>query len=163
MKYIWSPWRMKYILHHEKAAECIFCRAVQKEDGVENLIVARQEHAFLIMNRYPYTSGHLMVVPYEHVPSYEQLDPLVRASLMELITDVTRLMRRIYSPQGFNLGANIGEEAGAGIAGHVHFHIVPRWGGDTNFMTALADTRVLPESLPATYRRLQAGWKEMFG
>jgi ATP adenylyltransferase len=123
------------------------------------MIVARGERVFIIMNRYPYTSGHVMVVPFAHEPTYENLDTETRAELIEWINKITRVIRDLYNPQGFNVGANIGSAAGAGIAEHVHFHVVPRWGGDTNFMSTLADVRVLPEDLPETYRRLVYGWQ----
>ncbi|HHY89195.1 MAG TPA: HIT domain-containing protein [Chloroflexi bacterium] len=163
MNYLWSPWRMKYILKHEPRSGCIFCKALECEDGPENLIVHRGERAFIILNRYPYTSGHAMVVPYAHQPSYEQLDPETRAEMMELVTRITGVLRALYQPEGFNMGANIGAAAGAGVAGHVHFHIVPRWAGDTNFMTSLSNTRVLPEGLEETYRRIAAAWLETEG
>ncbi len=159
MDYLWSPWRMKYILNNEDAGVCVFCEAVQAQDGPQNLVIARGKLSYVIMNRFPYTSGHVMVVPYEHQPSFEQLTPQCRAELMELITQAMGVIRSVYGPEGFNVGANIGEAAGAGIAAHVHFHVVPRWGGDTNFMSTLAGTRVLPESLEDTYQRLKAGWK----
>ncbi|HZW05155.1 MAG TPA: HIT domain-containing protein [Anaerolineaceae bacterium] len=158
MRYIWSPWRMKYIMQQDRSPGCVFCRAQQKEDGLDNLIVARGQRAFIILNRYPYTSGHVMVVPNVHLPSYEMLDPETRSEIMELMTAVTGVLREVYHPEGFNVGANIGEAAGAGIAAHVHFHIVPRWGGDTNFMSSVGETRVLPESLAETYERIAAGW-----
>ena len=158
MDQLWSPWRMKYITNNENPSGCVFCNAIQMEDGSQNLIVTRGKMAYVIMNRFPYTSGHAMVVPYEHQPSFENLGAETRAEIMELITQVVAVLRKIYNPEGFNVGANLGEAAGAGIASHVHFHIVPRWGGDTNFMSTLAGTRVLPESLEDTYRRLTEGW-----
>ncbi len=160
MDHLWSPWRMKYIMQHEAALGCIFCTALEQADGLDNLVVARGIRTFVIMNRYPYTSGHIMVVPFVHQPSFEDVDAPTRAELMELITDSTRVLREVYNPEGFNIGANIGAAAGAGIAEHVHFHIVPRWGGDTNFMSTLAATRVLPESLEDTYQRLREAWKK---
>lgn len=159
MDYLWSPWRMKYIMQNEPTSGCIFCNALEKLDGPENLIVARGERAFVIMNRYPYTSGHVMIVPFVHRPSFEEIDPPTRAETMELITASMRVLRELYHPEGFNIGANIGAVAGAGVADHVHFHVVPRWGGDTNFMSTLAGTRVLPESLEDTYQRLRQAWK----
>jgi ATP adenylyltransferase len=125
---------------------------------LENLIVFRGPRAFVILNRYPYTSGHLLVVANSHQPSIEDLDIEIRSEMMELATVCMRVIRKVYQPEAFNLGANIGEAAGAGIAGHVHLHVVPRWGGDTNFMSALAETRVLPEELSETYQRICAAW-----
>jgi ATP adenylyltransferase len=159
MDYLWSPWRMKYIQAHQTGDACIFCQAAQREDGPENLIVKRGEHCFVILNRYPYTSGHLMVVPFEHVPSLENLRPADRAEMMDLISAAMAALRRVYNPEAFNLGANIGAAAGAGVAGHFHIHVVPRWMGDTNFMSTVGETRVLPEALEDTYRRLKEGWK----
>jgi ATP adenylyltransferase len=137
---------------------CIFCNALQKPDGVENLIVFRSEHAFVILNRYPYTSGHVMVVPFAHLPSFEDLDSVTRCELMELITHATHVVREVYKPEGFNVGANLGAVAGAGVSGHVHFHVVPRWGGDANFMSTIGEVRVLPEELDETFRRLKEQW-----
>ena len=136
---------------------CVFCGAIQQPDGPDNLVVLRASAAFIILNRYPYSSGHLMVVPFEHQPSLEPLPPAVRAEMMELTARSLEVLRAVYRPQGFNVGVNIGAAAGAGILDHVHLHIVPRWGGDTNFMSALANTRVLPESLEDTYWRVKRG------
>ncbi len=142
----------------EKPSGCVFCTAVSKADSVENLIIQRGKLAFVILNRFPYTSAHLMVVPYAHEPSLELLNEETRAEMMEWIQRAMQRLRREYHPEGFNIGANIGAVAGAGIAEHVHFHIVPRWGGDTNFMSAVGQTRVIPEALEVTYERLKSGW-----
>jgi ATP adenylyltransferase len=160
MDHLWSPWRMKYIQRHEHVPGCVFCTAVELPDGPGNLILARGELAFVILNRFPYTSGHLMVVPFEHEASFELLEPAVHTEIMGLLTRAMGVLRAVYNPDGFNVGANIGASAGAGVADHVHFHIVPRWGGDANFMTTLAQTRVLPEALEDTYLRLHACWNE---
>ncbi len=158
MKHLWAPWRMKFI--ETKMDGCIFC-AVQKEtDDEANLIVTRGKHCFVILNRYPYTSGHLLVVANQHLPSLEDLDPDTRAEMMELSTLAMQVLRRVYQPQAFNLGANIGAAAGAGIVDHVHLHVVPRWTGDSNFMQSLAETRVLPEELEDTYRRVRKAWEK---
>jgi ATP adenylyltransferase len=146
---------MEYIQGPKMETGCVFCAAAAQPDSPENLVVLRGQLAFLILNRYPYTSGHLMSVPYDHQPSIELLAPETRAEMMELANRAVQVLRSIYRPQGLNLGINIGEAAGAGITEHVHLHILPRWGGDTNFMSAVADTRVLPESLEDSYRRLQ--------
>lgn len=159
MKHIWSPWRMKYIENHEIVNGCVFCNEQAKADGAENLIALRGENAYVILNRYPYTSGHLMVVPFEHKPNLEELDSKTRAEIMELTTQCMTVLRKIYNPQGFNMGANIGKAAGAGVLGHVHIHIVPRWAGDTNFMSALGETRVLPETLEDTYKRVKEAFE----
>jgi ATP adenylyltransferase len=160
METIWSPWRMEYILS-EKNDGCVFCTEFSRSDGPENLIVIRGRLAFVILNRYPYTSGHLMVVPFVHRPSLEDLDPEIRSEMMELTSRALEVLRQEYRPQGFNVGFNIGAVAGAGVVEHVHLHIVPRWGGDTNFMSALANTRVLPETLEETYARVQGRWKQI--
>ena len=158
MKHIWSPWRMKYIEKNEKEQGCVFCNAQAKEDSAANLIIFRGQRAFVILNLYPYTSGHLMVIPFEHIATLEELNPAIRAEMMELTSQCMSVLRKAYNPQGFNMGANIGEAAGAGVPGHVHIHIVPRWGGDTNFMSTLGETRVLPESIEDTYKRVREGF-----
>jgi len=159
MNHLWSPWRMEYIENNSKVDGCIFCVAQEKEDSAENLIVHRGERAYVILNRYPYTSGHLMVVPFEHKATLEELDPQTRAEMMELTTRCMTLLRKVYNPQAFNMGANIGEAAGAGVKEHVHIHIVPRWAGDTNFMSTLGESRVLPELLADTYQRVKNGFQ----
>jgi len=133
----------------------VFCEAQAKADSAENLIAFRGERAFVILNRYPYTSGHLMVIPFVHKPNLEDLDPPTRAEMMELTTRCTTILKSIYNSQGFNIGVNIGEAAGAGVKEHVHIHIVPRWKGDTNFMSSLGETRVIPEDLEVTYQRVK--------
>ena len=145
---------MKYIENHEKKVGCVFCNALASEDGPDNLIVFRGKLAFVILNRFPYTTGHLMVVPYSHKPSLGLLDQPERAELIELVSHATAVLDRAYQPDGFNIGVNIGAAAGAGVADHVHMHVVPRWMGDANFMSTLGDTRVLPEILADTYQRM---------
>ena len=149
---------MKYIEKTEKEEGCVFCNAQAKEDNAANLIAFRGQFAFVILNRYPYTSGHLMVIPFKHVATLEELDPATRAEMIELTSQCMTVLRKIYNPQAFNMGANIGEAAGAGVPGHFHIHIVPRWGGDTNFMSTLGETRVLPESMEDTYKRVCEGF-----
>jgi ATP adenylyltransferase len=158
MNHIWSPWRMKYIEKTEKEEGCVFCNAQAKEDNATNLIAFRGQFSFVILNRYPYTSGHLMVIPFKHVATLEELDPATRAEMIELTSQCMTVLRKTYNPQAFNMGANIGEAAGAGVPGHFHIHIVPRWGGDTNFMSTLGETRVLPESMEDTYKRVCEGF-----
>ncbi len=158
MKRLWSPWRMKFVQSQETKASCVFCRVQLQINDNENLIVFRGQKSFVILNRYPYTSGHLMVVANVHQPSIEDLDIEARSEMMELVTTSMHVIRKVYHPDAFNIGANIGEAAGAGIAGHVHLHVVPRWGGDTNFMSSLAETRVLPEDLSETYQRICDAW-----
>jgi ATP adenylyltransferase len=134
--------------------------AQEKEDGADNLIAYRGKHAYVILNRFPYTSGHLMVVPFYHQATLEDLEPATRAEMMELTTRGMAVLRRLYKPPAFNMGANIGEAAGAGVKAHVHIHIVPRWAGDTNFMSTVGEVRVLPELLEDTYRRVRKGFLE---
>ncbi|HEX8993487.1 MAG TPA: HIT domain-containing protein [Anaerolineales bacterium] len=159
MRHIWSPWRMEYIENHAKQEGCVFCSAVAGADSPENLIVHRGALAYVILNRYPYTSGHVMIVPFEHKPNIEQLDTATRAEMMELASRATTVLRSIYNTQAFNIGMNIGEAAGAGVKEHVHIHVVPRWIGDTNFMSSLAETRVLPERLEDTWTRIREGFQ----
>ena len=159
MKRLWAPWRMQYLVG-EKEEGCIFCNRIAESYDRENYILYRGERGFLILNLYPYNNGHMMAVPYKHVASLEELDAETLTELMLLVNKGLAVLRRAMSPQGFNVGANIGEAAGAGVAGHVHIHIVPRWGGDTNFMPVLAETRVIPEWLADTYVNLKAALED---
>jgi ATP adenylyltransferase len=149
---------MEYIEHSSKEDGCVFCNAQAHTDSAANLIAYRGRLSFVILNRFPYTSGHLMVIPFGHKPNLEELDPETRAEMMELTSRCTTVLRSIYNPQGFNVGVNIGAAAGAGVQEHVHIHIVPRWSGDTNFMSAVAETRVIPEALDVTYQRVKAAF-----
>jgi len=160
MKHLWAAWRMKYISNAVKESGCVFCNALAKTDNVDNLIVMRGEHAFVILNKFPYTSGHLMSVPLAHAASLEDLDPPARAEMMEQVAQFMAILREVYHPEGFNVGVNIGKAAGAGVPGHVHIHVTPRWVGDTNFMSTIGETRVLPESLDDTYRRVREAWEK---
>ena len=159
MKRLWSPWRLEY-LTAPKYEGCIFCRAVESNDDRENLVLLRGERAFLILNRYPYNNGHLMVVPYAHVPSLEDLDALTLADLMQLLKQGLAALRVAMGPEGFNVGANLGQVAGAGVEAHVHLHVVPRWSGDTNFMPIIGDMRVIPQTWLQTYDELKAALKD---
>lgn len=158
MDYLWSPWRMEYILSNKSGEGCIFCEGLKQVDGPENLIAYRGPHAFVMLNRFPYTSGHLMIVPYAHQPSLDQLDSEARLDIMDLSSRAIQVLNALYTPQGYNLGMNIGAAAGAGVTEHVHLHVVPRWVGDTNFMSSVSQTRVLPELLEETYRRVKEAW-----
>jgi len=161
MDHLWSPWRMEYIeSNNNKEAGCVFCNAQARTDSAENLIAHRGERAYVILNRFPYTSGHLMVNPFEHKPNLEELDSATRAEMIELTSRSTTVLKNIYKSQGFNIGVNIGEAGGAGVLGHVHIHIVPRWKGDTNFISTIGGTRVLPEALDVTYMRVKAAFLE---
>jgi ATP adenylyltransferase len=150
MKHLWSPWRLEY-LQAPKTDGCIFCRAVEGDDDRGNLVLLRGERVFLILNRFPYNNGHLMVVPYAHVPSLEDLDAPTLAEMMLLLKQGLAALRSAMHPDGFNLGANLGHVAGAGVEEHVHFHVVPRWLGDTNFMPVVGDLRVVFQTWLQTY------------
>lgn len=158
MDHLWSPWRMKYIRRQKTPKGCVFCDTVQKEDKEDNLIVVRGERAFVILNRYPYTSGHIMIVPFDHVDTFDKMDEETCAEVMLLIRQGISALNRVYKPDGYNMGANLGASAGAGIKNHIHFHLVPRWDGDTNYMTSIGGTRVLPEDLSETLERLKNAW-----
>lgn len=160
MKRLWAPWRMEY-LEGENVEGCIFCDKPAEEDDRANYLLYRGEHAYILMNIYPYSNGHLMVAPYAHVARLADLDQAVRTEIMKLTTLCTKLLERAVSPAGFNLGANVGKAAGAGFEEHFHMHIVPRWVGDTNFMPVIGNTRVIPESLDETYQRLQRALAEI--
>ncbi|MBI5058999.1 HIT domain-containing protein [candidate division KSB1 bacterium] len=166
MDRLWAPWRMEYILSTVKqpdASECIFCRMIGERRDAENLILHRGQHALVVMNLFPYNSGHLMVVPLRHTAEFSSLGPAEHLELMELMTLGQRALGRVYGPHGYNIGMNIGRAAGAGIVDHLHYHIVPRWNGDTNFMSAVATTKVMSESLPETWQRLKSSLAELLG
>lgn len=160
MERIWAPWRIEY-LESDSVDGCIFCDKPAEDDDRANYLLYRGRHAYIILNRYPYSNGHLMVAPYAHVGRLAELDRPTRAEIMELTTWCTEMLVRVAQPQGFNIGANIGKAAGAGFDEHFHMHIVPRWTGDTNFMAVIGETRVVPESLDATYDRLAAALDEI--
>jgi ATP adenylyltransferase len=156
MDYVWSPWRYAYIAQaNDKQPECIFCDALVRKDDTETLIAFRGKNVFVILNRYPYTSGHVMIVPYAHVAELGLCNGETRAEMMELATRVEQAFKADYKPDGINLGMNLGKAAGAGVTGHLHLHALPRWFGDTNFMTVAAETRVHPEELRVTYERMK--------
>lgn len=159
MEHLWSPWRMSYLQSGAPAdGGCIFCTKPAQDSDDDNLLVRRGASAYVLLNLYPYNNGHFMVVPYRHVASPEQLDAATLAEMLLLLNQGLAALRSAYSPQGFNIGMNVGAAAGAGIADHVHLHAVPRWAGDTNFMTVAAGTRVIPEDLRRTCLRLRAAW-----
>jgi ATP adenylyltransferase len=155
MDYIWSPWRYRYVANASKDDRCIFCRALEANDDPQTLIVLRAEKNFVILNRYPYTSGHVMIVPYTHTADLGSADPAGLAEMMILAQRVQKALQDTYHPEGFNLGMNLGRAAGAGIVGHLHLHVLPRWAGDSSFMTVVGETRVEPEELHVTYERLR--------
>lgn len=160
MDYLWTPWRYQYLTAPGNQDTCIFCAAAKEGDDRKHLVVHRAVHNYVILNRYPYTSGHLMIVPYQHAASLELLEDPTLAELMALAKASERHLRTLYRPDGLNLGINIGKSAGAGIAGHLHLHALPRWMGDANFMTVVGETRVLPEELEMTWERLSAAFRE---
>lgn len=159
MDYLWTPWRYQYMTTAGGAGECVFCAAGKWPDDRESLVVHRATHNFVILNRFPYTSGHIMVVPFRHVATLEDMADEALTELILLARDSEKHLRAIYRPEGLNLGLNIGKSAGAGIASHLHMHALPRWSGDTNFMTVVGETRVLPEDLAVTWERLRTAWR----
>ena len=154
MEHIWSPWRYKYIASSERDTGCVFCSIQQEGSDRENLIIHRASLNFVILNLYPYTSGHLMIVPYEHVASLASVTEPVTTEMMALAKKAQTSLEAEYRPDGFNIGMNLGRNAGAGVAEHIHLHVVPRWAGDANFVSIIGETRVLPEDLATTYDRL---------
>lgn len=153
---IWAPWRLAYVKDASKDVEqgCIFCPKPDGDDDEAKLIVHRGERCFVILNLYPYTNGHLMIAPFEHVSAIQDLPPETTAEMMALAQRAIQVLEAKYEPHGFNVGFNQGRVAGAGVEHHIHMHVVPRWGGDTNFMPVLADTRVMPQSLEESYAAL---------
>jgi ATP adenylyltransferase len=154
---IWAPWRLNYVKDASKdmEEECIFCAKPAADDDESNLIVHRGEHAFVILNLFPYTNGHLMVAPYEHTSRFQDLSADTLAEITDLSQQAMRILEDVYAPHGFNLGLNQGRVAGAGVEHHIHLHVVPRWGGDTNFMPVTADTRVMPQTLDQSFAALR--------
>ena len=161
MDHLWSPWRYRYVSTAEPTAACIFCVKSQEKRDAENLIVHRGRRNFVLLNLFPYTSGHLMVAPYAHVPTLEEADEETTTELMLLTRAAQARLRQIYRAPGYNVGMNIGAAAGAGVAGHIHMHVLPRWSGDVNFMTVVAETRVIPEDIHETYRKLLAAFGDL--
>jgi ATP adenylyltransferase len=158
MDRLWTPWRYAYIkTADDTAAEgCIFCEKSKAGDDAANYIVHRAQHCFVILNAFPYTNGHVMVVPYDHVDQLRKLPGDAASDLMAVSQRMEDVLHELYRPEGINLGMNIGRAAGAGIAGHIHMHILPRWTADANFMSVVGETRVLPETLETTYKRMRA-------
>jgi ATP adenylyltransferase len=151
---LWAPWRQSYVIQLSHSNECIFCKAVNGSDE-ENYVIYRTSYTIALLNRYPYNNAHVMIAPKRHVPSTELLTNEELVDLMNTLNKILNAVRECYNPHGFNIGANIGKAAGAGIEGHIHIHIVPRWNGDTNFMPVLARTKVIPEDLKITWKKLR--------
>jgi ATP adenylyltransferase len=160
MEKLWAPWRMSYV-EVQAPSGCIFCEKPKETEDAANLILHRGQTAFVILNAFPYNNGHLMVVPYRHTADLTDLTPEERDELMALAQWCSRLLTAALGPDGFNVGMNLGRVAGAGIADHLHLHLVPRWSGDTNFMPVVADTRVLPDSLQNSYAKLREAMERL--
>ncbi|HEY2914377.1 MAG TPA: HIT domain-containing protein [Candidatus Angelobacter sp.] len=156
MDYLFTPWRYTYITGATAPGDCLFCGLLQAKDDEKSLIVHRATYCFVVLNAFPYTSGHVMVVPYEHLAELSKLSQPAAQEMMALTQQLEGVLRELYRPDGVNLGMNIGKAAGAGVAGHIHMHILPRWFGDVNFMSAVGETRVLPEDLLTTYKKLRS-------
>lgn len=156
MDYLWTPWRYAYVSTGAVVKECLFCAKSAGSNDRENYVVLRAEHNFVMLNAFPYTSGHVMIAPYAHIATLEQAEPATRDEMMRLTARAETVLRRLYTPDGINLGMNIGACAGAGVAGHIHMHVLPRWCGDASFMSTISETRVLPEELGVTWNRLRA-------
>ena len=154
MDYLWTPWRYAYISGAHKPVGCIFCE-LPKEDDKKARIVFRGQNCFVVLNTYPYTPGHVMIVPYAHLNELQKLPPDTAHEMIELSQKMENLLRTLYKPDGINLGMNIGAAAGAGIAGHIHMHVLPRWVADANFVSVVGETRVLPETLETTWTKMK--------
>ncbi|HYF02675.1 MAG TPA: HIT domain-containing protein [Patescibacteria group bacterium] len=166
MEQLWSPWRSHYIQSFSSETpakdECFLCTAAMSDMSKDEdlLIVGRREHCFIIMNRYPYNAGHLMVTPYRHVGDFSEVQPEELYCIMQTLQEATEVFKKVLKPHGFNIGANLGQVAGAGLPGHIHFHIVPRWNGDTNFMPVLSDVKVVSESMEDMQKKLSLAFKK---
>lgn len=159
MDYLWTPWRYAYITSADRAPGCIFCDKPGEQDDRKNHIIHRGQHCFVILNAFPYTSGHVMVVPYAHLDQLAKVPPDASHELIDLSQTMESILRTVYNAEGINLGMNIGKCAGAGVAGHVHMHVLPRWTADANFVSVVGETRVLPETLESTYEKLTSALK----
>ena len=155
MDYLWTPWRYRYIAEAKNISGCVFCDAVSANRDEETLIVQRGVKNYVILNRYPYTSGHVMIVPYAHTADFSRLDEATAGEMIHIAQRVQAALEEVYHPDGYNMGMNLGRNAGAGITDHLHLHLLPRWAGDTNFMTTVGETRLEPEDLSTTYTRLR--------
>jgi len=160
MDIVWSPWRYRYVSQASPSDPCLFCLLKEPGRDQENYVIFRGSANFVVLNRYPYTTGHLMIAPYEHQATLEEAGEATLTEMIRLARAAERHLRRLYRPKGFNLGFNVGECAGAGVAGHLHMHVVPRWPADSNFMTTIGETRVLPEPLEVTWERVARAFRE---
>jgi ATP adenylyltransferase len=155
MDYIWTPWRYAYVTTAQKTQECIFCDLPKLGDDEKALIVYRGQHCYIVLNAFPYTPGHVMVVPFAHLDELQKLPADAAREMMELSQRMEHVLRQLYSPDGINLGMNIGKAAGAGVAGHIHMHVLPRWVADANFVSVVGETRILPETLEMSWKRMR--------
>jgi len=160
MDRLWTPWRYQYVSTAGQQQGCIFCEKASSHNDRENLVVFRGERNFVLLNLFPYNNGHVMIAPYEHVATLEEAQPETVVELILLTRECIAHLRSIYQPHGFNVGMNLGACAGAGVADHIHMHVVPRWVGDTSFMTTVGETRVLPEDLSATWEKLHRAFHQ---
>ena len=156
MDYLWTPWRYAYVTAGDKSTGCIFCDLPKAGDDAKAHIVHRAQHCYIVLNTFPYTPGHVMVVPFAHLDELQKLPVEAAHEMMDLSQKMGRGLRKLYAPDGVNLGMNIGKAAGAGVAGHIHMHVLPRWVADANFVSVVGETRILPESLESTYGRIRA-------
>lgn len=156
---LWAPWRLEYVTG-DRPQGCVLCAKVHDLDDMSSLVVVRGEHAYVVLNLYPYNNGHMMVVPHRHVAGLEELTEDESSEAQRLLEQGIRVARRVLGADGFNVGLNLGSAAGAGIEQHLHWHLVPRWSGDTNFMPVLADVRVMPQHLHTTWQLLREGWRQ---
>jgi ATP adenylyltransferase len=154
MDYLWTPWRYAYVTA-QKASGCVFCELPTLGDDAKARIVYRGRHCFIVLNTYPYTPGHVMIVPFAHLDELQMLPVEAAQEMMELSQRMEGVLRQLYKPEGINLGMNIGKAAGAGVEGHIHMHALPRWVADANFVSVVGETRILPESLDITYERIK--------
>jgi ATP adenylyltransferase len=161
MEVLWAPWRMEYILAENKQTGCIFCTDDSRAKDDDRLILYKGKRSMVMMNKFPYVNGHLLVAPVKHCHGLEMLDEDERLDLITMVSSAIEIVKKAFKPEGFNVGLNLGKVAGAGVEAHMHFHIVPRWYGDSNFMTAIADVRVIPEHIQATYMKLKPYFKDI--
>lgn len=167
METLWAPWRSSYLseatAREEKKLEvaCVFCEAVANSDDAARFVIHRGKTAFVILNLYPYNNGHMLIIPYQHVSKLDLLPMETRVEMMELINKAQLVLQSVYKPHGINIGNNTGQAAGAGIAEHLHFHVLPRWTADANFMTTVANSRVIPESLEESWKKIREAWEKL--
>ena len=160
MKVVWAPWRMEYVGSDQEREGCIFCPGHDRAQDEKKLILYRGEWSIVLMNRFPYSNGHLLVAPLRHISSFDALSQDEKLDLLSMIERSLSALKEVMDPAGFNIGMNLGKVAGAGVEDHMHFHVVPRWSGDTNYMTVLGEVRIIPEHIRATYEKLLPFFKE---